>query len=202
MFARAVRHAVGPAARRFAANSAQGGSPKGSVLRGDFTTAIGTLGAVIGLAGAYQFFSSSSSASGVSTSGKYKISEYEPNGAVAKRIASVTPYFPFKGIERFYDIGGFLKDPEAFQLVVDVFVERCVRACVRACWCILAVSEHSLVVWCGIVRSRRGGNRSLREWSSLFAQGTDRRASTASLASTPAASCSARRSRWRSKCPS
>ena len=55
---------------------------------------------------------------------KKGIVDYSPNGEVAKRIASVTPYFPFKGIERFYDIGGFLKDPEAFQLAIDVFVER------------------------------------------------------------------------------
>ena len=44
---------------------------------------------------------------------------YTPDGPVAKRIASVTPYFPFKGIPKFYDIGGFLKDPEAFALVVE-----------------------------------------------------------------------------------
>ena len=50
--------------------------------------------------------------------------DYSSNGAVAQRIASVTPYFPFKGVPRFYDIGGFLKDPEAFQLAIDVFVER------------------------------------------------------------------------------
>ena len=55
---------------------------------------------------------------------KSKLKDYSPNGPVAERIASVTPYFPFKGIERFYDIGGFLKDPEAFQLAIDVFVER------------------------------------------------------------------------------
>ena len=36
----------------------------------------------------------------------------------------MTPYFPFKGIPKFYDIGGFLKDPEAFALVVEVLVER------------------------------------------------------------------------------
>ncbi len=41
----------------------------------------------------------------------------------ARRIASVIPYFPFKGIERFYDIGGMLADPTAFQLCVDLFVE-------------------------------------------------------------------------------
>ena len=51
-------------------------------------------------------------------------SEYTQDGPVAQRIASVTPYFPFKKIERFYDIGGFLKDPEAFALVVEVLVER------------------------------------------------------------------------------
>ncbi|GAB5359342.1 hypothetical protein AAMO2058_000535800 [Amorphochlora amoebiformis] len=50
--------------------------------------------------------------------------DYTPNGEIAKKIASVTPYFPFKGIKKFYDIGGFLKHPEIFQLVIDVFVER------------------------------------------------------------------------------
>ena len=50
--------------------------------------------------------------------------DYSSNGEVANRIASVTPYFPFKGIPKFYDIGGFLKDPEAFQMAIDVFVER------------------------------------------------------------------------------
>ena len=34
------------------------------------------------------------------------------------------PYFPFKGIPRFYDIGGFLAEPEIFQKIVDIFVER------------------------------------------------------------------------------
>ena len=50
--------------------------------------------------------------------------DYSSNGKTAQRIASVTPYFPFKGVPRFYDIGGFLKDPEAFQLAIDVFVDR------------------------------------------------------------------------------
>eukprot|EP00300_Choanocystis_sp_HF-7_P036881 c52822_g1_i1.p1 GENE.c52822_g1_i1~~c52822_g1_i1.p1 ORF type:complete len:227 (+),score=52.38 c52822_g1_i1:51-731(+) len=39
-----------------------------------------------------------------------------------ERIAAVIPYFPFKGIERFYDIGGFLFRPEVFQLVIDIMV--------------------------------------------------------------------------------
>ena len=30
--------------------------------------------------------------------------DYTPDGPVAKRIASVTPYFPFKGIPKFYDL--------------------------------------------------------------------------------------------------
>jgi adenine phosphoribosyltransferase len=76
-------------------------------------------GVAIGV-GAYHFGSKSSSSGG----GSKKYADYSPNGEVAKRIASVTPYFPFKGIDRFYDIGGFLKDPEAFQMAIDVFVER------------------------------------------------------------------------------
>jgi adenine phosphoribosyltransferase len=87
-------------------------------IRSDITSIIGTLGAVGAVAGAYRFFTDSS------TSSDFSVKDYKPNGPVAQRIASVTPYFPFKGIERFYDIGGFLKDPEAFQLVIDVFVER------------------------------------------------------------------------------
>ena len=50
--------------------------------------------------------------------------EYEPDGPVARRIAETVPYYPFKGIDRFYDIGGFLKDPEAFALVIQVLVDR------------------------------------------------------------------------------
>lgn len=49
---------------------------------------------------------------------------YSPDGPVAQRIAAVVPYYPFKGIERFYDIGGFLKNPEIFHLVIDAFVSR------------------------------------------------------------------------------
>lgn len=29
---------------------------------------------------------------------------YEQDGEVAKRIAAVIPYYPFKGIPRFYDV--------------------------------------------------------------------------------------------------
>lgn len=34
------------------------------------------------------------------------------------------PWFPFKGIPRFYDIGAFLYEPAVFQKVVDIFVDR------------------------------------------------------------------------------
>jgi len=49
---------------------------------------------------------------------------YTQDGPVAREIASVIPYFPFKGIPRFYDISGFLSKPEVFQRVVDVFASR------------------------------------------------------------------------------
>ena len=67
--------------------------------------------------------------------------EYEQDGPEAMRIASVIPYFPFHGgffskiptrsilisfvgIDRFYDISGMIHDPEAFQLCINIFVER------------------------------------------------------------------------------
>ena len=49
---------------------------------------------------------------------------YEQDGEAAKRIAAVIPYYPFKGIARFYDITGFLTRPDIFQEVVDIFVAR------------------------------------------------------------------------------
>ena len=51
-------------------------------------------------------------------------SMYLQDGPEAQKIAEVIPYFPFKGIPRFYDIGGFLKEPEVFQMIVDIFVDR------------------------------------------------------------------------------
>lgn len=49
---------------------------------------------------------------------------YEQDGPEAREIAKVIPYFPFKGIPRFYDIGGFLKNATVFQQIVDIFAER------------------------------------------------------------------------------
>ena len=46
-------------------------------------------------------------------------SEYEQDGEAAQRIAAVIPYYPFKGIPRFYDIGGFLQRPDIFQEVEE-----------------------------------------------------------------------------------
>ena len=50
--------------------------------------------------------------------------DYTQDGPVAKKIAAVIPYYKFKGIPRFYDINGFLMNPEIFQLVVDTFAQR------------------------------------------------------------------------------
>eukprot|EP00298_Acanthocystis_sp_HF-20_P001417 c11831_g1_i1.p1 GENE.c11831_g1_i1~~c11831_g1_i1.p1 ORF type:complete len:223 (-),score=93.34 c11831_g1_i1:21-656(-) len=41
-----------------------------------------------------------------------------------KKIASVIPYYPFKGIDKFYDITGFLSRPDVFQLVIDLMTHR------------------------------------------------------------------------------
>lgn len=49
---------------------------------------------------------------------------YEQDGDEAREIAKYLPYFPFKGIPRFYDIGGFLEKPDVFQRIVDIFVAR------------------------------------------------------------------------------
>jgi len=62
--------------------------------------------------------------------------EYQQDGPVARKIAAVTPYFPFKGIDRFYDIGGFMKDPEAFRLAVEVLTERYRNAGLTSIGCI------------------------------------------------------------------
>jgi adenine phosphoribosyltransferase len=53
-----------------------------------------------------------------------KASNYEQDGPEAREIAKHIPYFPFKGIPRFYDIGGFLAKPPVFQKIVDIFVHR------------------------------------------------------------------------------
>lgn len=49
---------------------------------------------------------------------------YKQDGPKAREIAKYIPYFPFKGIPRFYDIGGFLEKPKVFQEVVNIFIRR------------------------------------------------------------------------------
>jgi hypothetical protein len=49
---------------------------------------------------------------------------YEQDGEAAREIAKYLPFFPFKGIPRFYDIGAFLYEPHVFQRIVDIFVSR------------------------------------------------------------------------------
>lgn len=52
------------------------------------------------------------------------VSDYTQDGPTAQKIAAVIPYYKFKGIPRFYDINGFLQQPDIFQLVIDVFAAR------------------------------------------------------------------------------
>ena len=52
------------------------------------------------------------------------MSAFLQDGEEAQRIASTIPYYPFHGIDRFYDISGMLHDPEAFQLCVNIFSKR------------------------------------------------------------------------------
>ena len=52
------------------------------------------------------------------------LTKYRQDGEEAREIAKYLPFFPFKGIHRFYDIGGVLYVPEIFQRIVDIFVDR------------------------------------------------------------------------------
>jgi len=53
-----------------------------------------------------------------------EVEVYKQDGPEAKKIADAIPWYPFKGIPRFYDISGMTHDPEIFQLAVDIFVKR------------------------------------------------------------------------------
>jgi adenine phosphoribosyltransferase len=52
------------------------------------------------------------------------MNKYQPDGEEARKIAAVIPYYNFKGIERFYDVGGMMANPEVFALCISVFAER------------------------------------------------------------------------------
>ena len=62
--------------------------------------------------------------SSTSTMSNNNNKKYEQDGDEARQIAQYLPYFPFKGIPKFYDIGGFLEKPDIFQQIVDIFVQR------------------------------------------------------------------------------
>eukprot|EP01036_Dinobryon_divergens_P026686 gene26686-35362_t len=52
------------------------------------------------------------------------VNDYQQDGPQAQAIASVIPYYPFHGVDRFYDISGMTHNPAAFQLCIDIFVRR------------------------------------------------------------------------------
>mmetsp|Transcript_85482 Transcript_85482/g.242359 ORF Transcript_85482/g.242359 Transcript_85482/m.242359 type:complete len:206 (+) Transcript_85482:90-707(+) len=51
--------------------------------------------------------------------------DYTPDGPLAREIAATVPYFPYKGIERFYDIGGLLRYPALFDRACGAMAARC-----------------------------------------------------------------------------
>jgi hypothetical protein len=65
-----------------------------------------------------------SATAGTSSITKTVSEKYTQDGVEAQAIAKYLPYFPFKGIPRFYDIGGFLYEPHVFQKIVDIFADR------------------------------------------------------------------------------
>ena len=60
----------------------------------------------------------------MSTFGVEDAIEFTQDGPEARMIASVIPYYPFHGVDRFYDISGMTQDPAAFKLCIDIFVRR------------------------------------------------------------------------------
>jgi len=50
--------------------------------------------------------------------------DLETDGPLAKEIAAVIPYFPFKKLDRFYDIQGLLNHPKLFNAMCSVMVKR------------------------------------------------------------------------------
>jgi len=79
---------------------------------------------------------------------------YQQDGAEARKIAHYLPYFPFKGIPRFYDIGGFLYEPAVFRRIVDIFVHRYREIgvdVIAGCVCYFTCSITSLHVSCSVL---------------------------------------------------
>lgn len=52
------------------------------------------------------------------------VEDLENDGPLAKEVAAVIPYFPYKKIDRFYDIQGLLKHPRLLDAVCVVMARR------------------------------------------------------------------------------
>merc|ERR1719188_1503583 len=46
------------------------------------------------------------------------------DGPLAKDIAKVIPYFPYKGLDKFYDMQGLLQHPKLFNAACAVMAKR------------------------------------------------------------------------------
>lgn len=61
--------------------------------------------------------------SGAHTGGVLDVLSDAAHAAQRQSIAAVTPYYAYKGIERFYDISGFLAQPAVFAQVVEMLAD-------------------------------------------------------------------------------
>lgn len=50
--------------------------------------------------------------------------DMDSNGPLAKEIAAAIPYFPYKKLEKFYDVQGLLRHPKLFNAVCAVMAKR------------------------------------------------------------------------------
>lgn len=50
--------------------------------------------------------------------------DMDSNGPLAKEIAAVIPYFPYKKLDKFYDIQGLLRHPKLFNAMCAVMAKR------------------------------------------------------------------------------
>mmetsp|Transcript_63071 Transcript_63071/g.133144 ORF Transcript_63071/g.133144 Transcript_63071/m.133144 type:complete len:351 (-) Transcript_63071:125-1177(-) len=50
--------------------------------------------------------------------------DLEGNGPLAKEVAAVIPYFPYKKLDKFYDIQGLMKYPKLFDAVCTAMAKR------------------------------------------------------------------------------
>jgi len=50
--------------------------------------------------------------------------DLEPNGPLAAKIAAVIPYFPYKKVDKFYDIQGLLNHPKLLNSMCEVMARR------------------------------------------------------------------------------